>query len=172
MHAAALRGIVASTLIIQGDADAAGASCGRVYAQAIPGARLVVAQGAGHFTHADPVRFPAGEGVLQEQTGDMELPIGEFSRVSRLPVETIRYYQEEGILLPRCTDPDSGYRYRDGAALEQARVVKKLRDLEFSIAEIRELLSGYEPGWRTAGLQRKAQKFDKTIAHYKVAKRE
>jgi proline iminopeptidase len=58
-YTAALRGIVASTLIIQGDADAAGTSCGRVYAQAIPGARLVAAQGAGHFIQADPVRFPA-----------------------------------------------------------------------------------------------------------------
>lgn len=103
----------------------------------------------------------------------MEFPIGEFSRIARLPVKTIRYYQEEGILLPRRTDPDSGYRYYDEAALERARVVKKLRELEFSIAEIRELLSGQEPGRGTADLlQRKALELNRTISRYKVAKRE
>ena len=103
----------------------------------------------------------------------MELPIGEFSRVARLPVKTIRYYQEEGILPPRRTDPDSGYRYYDEAALERARVVKKLRDLDFSIAEIRELLAGEQPGESGADLlQRKVLEFDKTIARYRTARRE
>jgi DNA-binding transcriptional MerR regulator len=103
----------------------------------------------------------------------MELPIGEFSRVARLPVKTIRYYQEEGILPPRRTDPDSGYRYYDEAALERARVVKKLRDLDFSIAEIRELLAGGEPGESGADLlHRKVLEFDKTIARYRTARRE
>jgi pimeloyl-ACP methyl ester carboxylesterase len=54
----ALQAISAPTLIVQGDADAAGESCGRSYANAIRGSRLVPAPGAGHFPQADAARFP------------------------------------------------------------------------------------------------------------------
>jgi DNA-binding transcriptional MerR regulator len=103
----------------------------------------------------------------------MELSIGEFSRAARLPVRTIRYYQAEGILAPRRTDPDSGYRYYDDAAMERARVVKKLRELNFSIAEIRELLAGERPGaGDTALLERKVLELEETIARCRTARRE
>ena len=57
-YTAALQSISAATLIVQGTADAAGESCGRSYANAIRGSRLVAASGAGHFPHADAARFP------------------------------------------------------------------------------------------------------------------
>ena len=57
-YTAALQAISAPTLIVQGDADAAGESCGRSYANAIRGSRLVAAPGAGHFPQADAARFP------------------------------------------------------------------------------------------------------------------
>ena len=68
------------------------------------------------------------------------LSIGEFSKLARLPVKTLRYYHEEGLLVPGYVDPDSGYRYYDPGQLEAARAIVYLRSLEFPLSEIKELL--------------------------------
>ncbi|HVA45577.1 MAG TPA: MerR family DNA-binding transcriptional regulator [Pirellulales bacterium] len=35
--------------------------------------------------------------------------IGELSKLTQLPVKTLRYYHEEGLLIPAFVDPDTGY---------------------------------------------------------------
>jgi DNA-binding transcriptional MerR regulator len=73
--------------------------------------------------------------------------IGEFSRATGLTVKTIRLYHEKGLLKPAWVDDETGYRYFDRADLERARVVRHLRDLDFPLAEIRELfLNEYDEG--------------------------
>ena len=42
--------------------------------------------------------------------------IGEFSKLSGLTVKTLRFYHEEGLLVPAFVDPDTGYRYYDEQA--------------------------------------------------------
>ncbi len=66
--------------------------------------------------------------------------IGQFSRITGLTVKTIRLYHEKGVLQPAWIDDETGYRYFDQADVERARVVRRLRDLDFPLAEIRELL--------------------------------
>ncbi len=66
--------------------------------------------------------------------------IGELSKLTQLPVKTLRYYHEEGLLVPAFVDPDTGYRYYDESHVETARVIVYLRSLEFPLNEIRELL--------------------------------
>lgn len=39
------------------------------------------------------------------------VPIGRFSRVSRLSIKALRRYDEFGLLKPVEVDPESGYRY-------------------------------------------------------------
>jgi DNA-binding transcriptional MerR regulator len=68
------------------------------------------------------------------------LTIGEFSRVTGLTIKTIRLYDEKGLLPPAVVGDESGYRYYDAASVERARVIKQLRDLEFSLAEIAQIL--------------------------------
>ncbi|MEM7154457.1 MAG: MerR family transcriptional regulator [Myxococcota bacterium] len=68
------------------------------------------------------------------------LSIGEFSRATALTVKTLRHYHERKLLVPTAVDPSSGYRYYDEAAIERARVIKALRELEFSLDEIAEIL--------------------------------
>lgn len=68
------------------------------------------------------------------------LSIGELSRATALTVKTLRHYHERGVLVPTFIDPQSGYRYYDDAALERARVIKSLRELEFSIDDVAEIL--------------------------------
>jgi len=69
------------------------------------------------------------------------LSIGEFSRATSLTIKTIRLYHEKGLLQPARIDLATGYRYYNSQSLERARVIIGLRDLDFSLAEIKEVLS-------------------------------
>jgi DNA-binding transcriptional MerR regulator len=66
--------------------------------------------------------------------------IGELSKLTLLTVKTLRFYHEEGLLIPAFVDPDTGYRYYDQRHIETARAITYLRSLEFPLSEIKELL--------------------------------
>ena len=66
--------------------------------------------------------------------------IGEFSKITGLTVKALRFYHEEGVLTPSLVDEQTGYRYYDQSKIETARAIAYLRDLEFPIEEIRDLL--------------------------------
>lgn len=68
--------------------------------------------------------------------------IGEFSSASGLPVRTLRFYHEKGLLVPASIDRETGYRTYDLRNLEVARVIVALRRLEFSLEDIAEMLAG------------------------------
>jgi DNA-binding transcriptional MerR regulator/effector-binding domain-containing protein len=62
--------------------------------------------------------------------------IGEFSQVTGLSVKTLRFYHEKGILVPTTIDPGTGYRFYDGSKTDKARIIMRLRAMEFSIEDI------------------------------------
>jgi len=70
--------------------------------------------------------------------------IGPFSRITGLTIKTLRLYHEKGLLEPRVTDPNTGYRYYDSRNVEQARAIAYLRQMEFPLAEIVEILKHFE----------------------------
>ena len=66
-------------------------------------------------------------------------PIGAASTISGVNIETIRYYEREGIV-PRADRTPSGRRLYDDADIARLRFVKRCRDLGFSIPDVRTLL--------------------------------
>ena len=66
--------------------------------------------------------------------------IGEFSRITSLPVKTLRFYHEKGLLVPAAVEPGSGYRYYSKENVDSARVILTLRKMDFSLSEIGEIL--------------------------------
>jgi DNA-binding transcriptional MerR regulator/DNA gyrase inhibitor GyrI len=70
--------------------------------------------------------------------------IGEFSRISGLTIKAIHLYHEKGLLVPGFVDQDSGYRYFTQANVEKAHAISLLKEMQFSLAEISDLLKGYE----------------------------
>ena len=66
--------------------------------------------------------------------------IGEFSQVTGLSVKTLRFYHEKGILIPSSVDETTGYRFYDAGKVEKARVIMRLRQMEFSIEDIAAVL--------------------------------
>jgi DNA-binding transcriptional MerR regulator len=66
----------------------------------------------------------------------MDLSIGEVARLTGLPVKTIRYYSDIG-LVAATTRTDAGYRRYDEAGLARLELIHALRDLGLDLASIR-----------------------------------
>lgn len=62
--------------------------------------------------------------------------IGEFSQITGISVKTLRFYHEKGILVPSSVEGATGYRFYDAGKIEKARVIRQLRQMEFSIEDI------------------------------------
>ena len=69
------------------------------------------------------------------------IPIGRFSRVTRLSIKALRHYDESGLLAPAWVDPSSGYRYYTYAQVTAAEVIRVLRSLDMPLDEVREALA-------------------------------
>lgn len=73
------------------------------------------------------------------------LPIGRFSRMSRLSIKALRLYDEQGLLAPWWVDPESGYRYYRASQARRAEAIRVLRMVDMPLDQIRELLSDEDP---------------------------
>ena len=65
--------------------------------------------------------------------------IGELARAASTPVETIRYYEREG-LLPEAPRTAANYRVYGEAQLERLGFIRHCRSLDMTLDEIRTLL--------------------------------
>ncbi|SEG93214.1 DNA-binding transcriptional regulator, MerR family [Actinacidiphila yanglinensis] len=68
------------------------------------------------------------------------LTIGDLARRTGLPVRTIRYWSETGVV-PEATRSTGGHRLYDPAGLARLELVATLRELGLSHAEVRRVLS-------------------------------
>ena len=62
--------------------------------------------------------------------------IGDFSKLSRVSIKTLRHYDEMGLLKPIEVDRFTGYRYYEFDQLAQLYRILALKDLGFSLEEI------------------------------------
>jgi DNA-binding transcriptional MerR regulator len=65
--------------------------------------------------------------------------IGQLARAAGVTVQTVRYYEQRGLVTPPARR-DSGYRDYSDAAVDEIRKVLELKALGFTIAEIRAAL--------------------------------
>jgi DNA-binding transcriptional MerR regulator/effector-binding domain-containing protein len=66
--------------------------------------------------------------------------IGDFSKITGLTVKTLRFYHEQGLLMPSAVDDKTGYRYYDRSKIETARVITYLKSLDLTVDEIGTIL--------------------------------
>jgi DNA-binding transcriptional MerR regulator len=66
--------------------------------------------------------------------------IGEFSRITHLSIRTLRRYHEQDLLVPAQVDPVTGYRYYTPAQVRPALTIKRLRELDLPLADLRSFL--------------------------------
>ena len=70
--------------------------------------------------------------------------IGMFANMNRVTIKTLRYYDEQKLLKPVYVDEENGYRYYEaGQAADLHRIIA-LKNMGFSIDDIRKLLNGAE----------------------------
>lgn len=67
------------------------------------------------------------------------MKIGELSRATGTKVETIRFYEAEG-LIPRPARTSGNYRDYERAHLERLSFIRRSRDLGFTLDQVRTLL--------------------------------
>jgi DNA-binding transcriptional MerR regulator len=69
--------------------------------------------------------------------------IGDFAKLTRIPVKTLRYYDDIGLLRAASVERTTGYRYYTAAQFEQLNRILVLKDLGCSLREIRELVADH-----------------------------
>ncbi len=67
------------------------------------------------------------------------LMIKEFSLLCQVTVKTLRHYEKMGLLRPAEVDEWTGYRYYDVSQMQTLGQIRKLKDMGFSLEEIRDL---------------------------------
>ena len=66
--------------------------------------------------------------------------IGEFSRITRVTIDTLRHYDALGLLKPAEVDPFTGYRYYSARQLGSLNRILALKEVGFSLEEIARIL--------------------------------
>ena len=82
------------------------------------------------------------------------LRIGEVAAESGLPVKTIRYYEETGLLLPTVERSESGYRLFQPQVLNRLAFIRRSQSLGLTLQEIQQILAVHDHGQLPCGEMR------------------
>lgn len=92
------------------------------------------------------------------------LKIGDFSRLTRVSVRMLRYYDDFGLLKPISNDRFTGYRYYSADQMLTVNRIHVLRELGFSLQEMKGLIEKDLDGNELRGLlDRKKQSITETL---------
>lgn len=72
--------------------------------------------------------------------------IGEFSKITKTTIKTLRYYDETGLLKPSYVDQENGYRYYTTDQMLPLHHIVSLRQAGLSVDETAAVLSGKNIG--------------------------
>lgn len=94
------------------------------------------------------------------------LSIGAFSRMTFLTVKALRHYHDEGLLEPATVDAHSGYRYYRPEQVLTARLIRRLRELDLPVDQVRAALAAPDEASRNevivAHLERMSRQLEQT----------
>ncbi|WP_406235456.1 MerR family transcriptional regulator [Nocardia sp. NBC_01009] len=79
--------------------------------------------------------------------------IGEFARLTYLSVKTLRYYHDIELIEPAAVDPGSGYRRYSTDQVAQAHLIRRLRELDMPLPEIKAVLAASDEDTRNIALR-------------------
>ncbi|NMC53344.1 MAG: MerR family transcriptional regulator, partial [Chloroflexi bacterium] len=68
------------------------------------------------------------------------IKIGDFSNLAHVTVKTLHHYDQIGLLRPAHIDRFTGYRYYTLEQLARLNRILALKDLGFSLDEVRQML--------------------------------
>ena len=78
--------------------------------------------------------------------------IGEFAQIGRVSGRQLRHYDRLGLLQPRHSDPQTGYRYYSAAQLPRLNRILALKALGFTLDQIGRMIDDELPGEELRGM--------------------
>ncbi|MGC6174755.1 MerR family transcriptional regulator [Lacrimispora sp. 38-1] len=91
------------------------------------------------------------------------LRIGDFSKLTHVSVRMLRYYENQGLLMPCYRDPVTGYRMYSAKQVPLLQKIVMLRELSFGVGETKELLYNWNDSYLIRRLGEKIQDMEKMI---------
>ena len=78
--------------------------------------------------------------TIESSAADHNMKIGELAKSTGYPVQTIRYYEKEGLVRSNARS-EGNFRLYDQNAIERLLFIKHCRNLDLSLSDIRQLLA-------------------------------
>ena len=97
------------------------------------------------------------------------IPVGEFSRLTHLPIKTLHHYHDVGVLVPVLVDPATGYRRYAPDQVPDAHLARRLREVRMPLEEMRAVLAAPDPATRNAGIVAYLDRLQRQLAETATA---
>ena len=78
----------------------------------------------------------------REKTGDTLYKIGMFAAMNHITVKTLRFYEDQGLLMPALIHPETGYRYYTLSQMAVLHQITALKQAGFTLEEIAHIHTG------------------------------
>ena len=72
--------------------------------------------------------------------------IGMFAAMNHVTVKALRFYEEQGLLIPALIHPETGYRYYTMGQMADLHQISALKQAGFTLEDIKSLKKGYKRG--------------------------
>ena len=95
--------------------------------------------------------------------------MGDFSRATHLSIKTLRHYHQVGLLEPETVNPDTGYRYYSAGQVPAAQVIRRLRDLQMPVADVKAVLAAPDAPARNALIAAHLNRLEAELAQTRAA---
>ncbi len=96
--------------------------------------------------------------------------VGEVSKICHIPIRTLHYYNDIGLLVPDKVSEESGYRYYSHSQLQIINVIKFYKEAGFSLKEIKELIKREDMAYNQQKIEEKCQEIDRRIGELMILK--
>lgn len=94
---------------------------------------------------------------------DTLVAIGDFSKMTYLSVKALRHYHDVGLLEPADIDPSTGYRRYSTSQVPVAQTIRRFRDLDMPLEEIRLFLAAPDVATGNKALLRHLERMQRQL---------
>jgi DNA-binding transcriptional MerR regulator len=99
------------------------------------------------------------------------LTIGEFAKLTHLPIKTLHHYHDVEVLVPAEVDAQSGYRRYSFDQVAAAQLVRRLRSLDMPLPEVRQALAAPDEAARNQTILTYLARVDHELTQAQLAVR-
>ena len=92
-----------------------------------------------------------------------KLSIGQMAELNHVSEQTLRLYDKEGLLVPRCVDPVTGYRYYHIIQSAKLDLIQNMKIYGITLRQIRSFLDSNDPAALRALLTEQAASIEERI---------